>query len=247
MDYKITPIKTEKSNVPLKKCQKLGLVSKFPSSTLISSRSGAGKTTLLTNLLTKKQFLGNYYHTIIIYSPTLHAQIDDSLEVLNVPRDNIIAHVTDESIELFLQKRAEEIKKHGIKWVCENNRVLLLMDDVVGDQKFIQSNLCSTLFSTLRHYLCSITVVIQSLMLASRSVRIQASQIFLFQCTNSERQRIIDELSQRATKKQFGKMLDYATNAPYDFLNINNHAPPSDRLRRNFDEVLDPLDEKFNN
>ena len=57
--YKIEPIETEKSKIPLRKCMKDGVIAKFPSSTVFSGRSGSGKSCLLMNImmLTNKNLL----------------------------------------------------------------------------------------------------------------------------------------------------------------------------------------------
>ena len=79
--YEIKPLETEKNKIPLRSCMKKGIIARFPSSTCISGRSGSGKTQLLLNLLTNEKLLGNYFHYIIVFSPTAN-ETDDTYNAL---------------------------------------------------------------------------------------------------------------------------------------------------------------------
>ena len=68
--YKITAIPTDKSKIPLRACQKDCIIPKAPFSLMISGRSGSGKTNVLINILTNKDLLKDYFHYIVVFSPT---------------------------------------------------------------------------------------------------------------------------------------------------------------------------------
>ena len=51
---------------------------------------------------------------------------------------------------------------------------------------------------------------------------------------------MLDEITPSGvSKKEFLKIITYCTDGRYDFLNINNHAPPGERIRKNLSEIID--------
>jgi len=237
--YKIDVIDTEKSKIPLRSCMKSGVLARFPSSTVFSGRSGSGKTNLLLNLLTKKQFLKDYFHYIFVFSPTAGVY-DDTYKVLDLPDENFIEDFDSETFEKIIEKRKELIEQKGIKWVANNSRVCIILDDVIANRDFLQSQTALRLFALLRHYLCSIFIMIQSYTKLPRALRLNCNSTYIFPSSQSEVEVLKDEVCPAGlTKRQFEQVIDYATSDPYNFLSINNHAPVKERFRRNLDEVID--------
>ena len=240
--YKIEAIATEKSKTPLKKCMKEGVLPKFPFSLMISGRSGSGKTSVLMNLLTKKELLGCYHHYVIIYSPTAN-QGDDSYKSLNLPPENFKNNFSEQDLEDLIKSRQELIKVKGIEWVVKNSRVLIVLDDVIANRQFLNSEQALKAFTLLRHYQVSIIVLMQTYNKLPKALRNNANGLMIFPSNRSELEVIIDELCPPSiTKKQFLKLVSDATSGRYDFLYINNHADPNKRLRKNLDEIIN-LDE----
>ena len=112
-DFTIKPIETDKSKIPLRACMKNGLLPRFPFSMMISGRSGSGKTNLLMNLLSRREFLQNYFHYIIVYSPTA-GEYDDSYKSLGLPKENFKNDFSEEDLERLIESRKALIKKKGI-------------------------------------------------------------------------------------------------------------------------------------
>jgi hypothetical protein len=137
-DFKIEVIETEKNAIPQRGCVKSGVLPKFPSSVLFCGRSGSGKTNLLLNILTRKKLLGNYYHTIIVFSPTA-GKYDDTYKALNIPEENFVEDFSPQSFENLIQVRKDLIEEKGIEWVAKNSRVLIVLDDVIANRDFLQS------------------------------------------------------------------------------------------------------------
>ena len=84
--YDIVPIETSKNNIPQKKASKDGVMPNYPFSCVISGRSGSGKTQLLLNMLTRKDLLGDYFHKILVFSPTA-GELDDTYDSLKLPKE----------------------------------------------------------------------------------------------------------------------------------------------------------------
>ena len=240
--FKIEPIETAKSKIPLKACMKQGVLPKFPFSMMISGRSGSGKTNLLVNLLTRKEFLKHYFQYVLIYSPTA-GEYDDSYKSLNLPPENFKNDFSEQDLEDLIEARKKLIKQKGIEYVAKNCRVLIILDDVIANRDFLNSPQALKMFALLRHYLVSVIVLMQTYNKLPKALRNNANAIMIFPSNRSEVEVLIDELTPpNLTKKQFQKVIEYCTSERYNFLYINNHAEPGKRLRKNLDEVIN-LDE----
>ena len=237
--YAIEKIETDKHSIPLRASMKEGLIPKFPFSIYLCGRSGSGKTNLMMNLMTRKEFYKNYFHYIIVYSPTANVG-DDLYKHLKLPSENIKNDFTSQDLEQLIATRKEMIKDKGIEWVGKNSRVLIILDDVIADRNFLMSPTSLKMFCLLRHYLVSVIVMSQSYTKIPRALRLNVNATMIFPSTQSEIEVLLDEVTPSGIKKRsFEKMIDYATDGQYDFLYINNHAKPGERIRKNLDEIID--------
>jgi len=237
--YDIIPIETDKNNIPQKKASKDNILCLYPGSLIISGRSGSGKTQLILNILTRVDLWGNYYHKILVFSPTANT-LDDTYASLKLPPENFIKDFNVDILKIILENRKQQIEKEGINAVSKNDRVILLFDDCVTEKKFLQSKENLQLFTLLRHYLCSVCILSQSYKLIPRSIRLNANFTCIFPSVESEIQIMIDELTPNGIKKnEFRKIINYCTTGRYDFMTINNHAPPSERIRKNLYDIID--------
>jgi hypothetical protein len=237
--YKVDVYETSKSNIPQRKSAKEQVMPKFPFSMMISGSSGSGKTNLLMNILNKKELYGKYFHYIIVFSPTA-GKYDDIYKNLKIPDENFIRNLDKTQLEDIIECRKKLIDEKGIEWVAKNSRVLIIMDDVIADRGFLNSNEALILFSLLRHYLCSIIVMMQSYNKLPRPLRINCNAIMVFPCLQSECEILLDEITPSGIKKRdFEKVLEYATKDKYNFLYINRHADREKMIRKNLDEIID--------
>jgi hypothetical protein len=114
------------------------------------------------------------------------------------------------------------------------------MDDVIANRGFLESQTALKLFALLRHYLCSIIILVQSYTKLPRALRLNCNATFVFPSTQSEIEILLDEITPpKISKREFEKVIDYATDGQYDFLYINNHSKPGERIRKNLDEIID--------
>lgn len=241
-NLKIEKIETAKSSLPQRKLMKDGTLPRFPNSMLISGRSGSGKTNLLINLLTRKEFYGNFYHYIIVYSPTAN-KYDDLYASLNLPEENFIEEFGQEQLQQLIDARKKLIGDKGIEWVGKNARCLILMDDVIANRSFLESQTALTMFALLRHYLCSVCILIQAFTKIPKGIRNNCNAICVFPANQSEIEVLLDEITPAGIRKRdFEKVIDYATAEPYTFLYINNHAEKGKRIRKNLDLIINLKD-----
>ena len=237
-DLKIDAVNTAKSKIPQRKVAKDGILPKFPFSLMLSGSSGSGKTNLLIKILTKKALYSNYFHYIMVYSPTA-GKYDDSYKELNLPPENFIENFSPESLEQLIASRKQLIDDKGIEWVAKNSRVLVILDDVIANRAFLESQTALTLFALLRHYLCSVVVMMQSYTKLPRALRVNCNAVAVFPSTQSEVEVLLNEITPSGIKKRdFEKVIEYATNDPYSFLWINRHAKRGEQIRKNLDEVI---------
>jgi len=237
--YAIEKIETAKHNIPLRQCMKDGTLPRFPFSMLISGRSGSGKTNVLINLLSRKEFYGHYFHYTIVFSPTA-GEGDDMYDNLKLPKENIKNEFSEEDLNEIIKHRKELIEKKGIDWVAKNSRMLIILDDVIANTQFLNSQDALKLFALLRHYLCSVIVLTQSYRKIPRSLRLNVNGTIIFPATQSEIEILLDEITPPNMKKrEFEQCINHCTQEQYSFLYINNHAERDKRIRRNIDEVID--------
>ena len=95
------------------------------------------------------------------------------------------------------------------------------------------------MFTLLRHYLCSVCILSQSFKKIPRSIRINANFLAVFPSLESEVNIMLDEITPAGvTKKEFRDIITYCTTGKYDFMAINNHAEPNQRIRKNLSEII---------
>ena len=235
----IDEIKSDKSGIPQRAVMKAGVLPKFPFSLLLSGSSGSGKTNLLMNLLTKKEMYGAYFHYILVYSPTAN-KYDDSYKVLGLPNENFVEDFGADELNALIESRKALIDEKGIEWVGKNSRVLIILDDVIANRAFLESQTALTLFALLRHYLCSLVIMIQSYTKLPRALRLNCNAIAVFPATQSEIEVLLNEITPAGIKKRdFEKVIDYCTADKYSFMFINRHAPRDKQIRKGLDEYID--------
>jgi hypothetical protein len=238
--YGVDVIETAKSKIPQRKCAKDQIMPKFPFSMMITGSSGSGKTNLMINIMTRPNLYGKYFHRIAIFSPTAGSSDDMYKKLGNIPKENFIAKMSPEHIESIIEHRKNLIEEKGIEWVAKNDRMIMILDDVIAERNFLESPEALKMFALLRHYLCSVIVMVQSYNKLPRALRLNANAIMVFPSLESEITVLKDEITPPGiTKKEFGKVVEYATEGRYDFLYINRHADPGKRIRKYLDDIID--------
>jgi hypothetical protein len=238
---KIMPLKTNKSNIKTNPCMDCHIIPKHPSSVLFCGKSGSGKTNLVLNLLTKKEFLKNYFDMIFLFSQTAKSGCDD-LYTENLPEleeDHIFEPDYEglEQLDHILETQKKIIKDKGID---KSPKILILFDDIAHSRAFLASKQYLQLHIMNRHYNISTFSLTQSYTKIPRAARCQVSAVAFFHgACGTEIERISEEHTPKGWKeKQFKVMVEYAIKKKYDFLFINKHAASSEQYRQNLDVIL---------
>jgi hypothetical protein len=240
MKYKITPIDTDKNEIPQRKCAKDGVMPRYPFSMMLSGSSGSGKTVLAMNILTKKELYGKYFHYIIVFSPTA-GDFDDTYKCLGLPEENFISKFDGDMLDKIIECRKKLISDHGIPWVAKNSRMLIIMDDCIADRQFLESPDALKMFALLRHYLVSVIVMIQSYRKLPKALRLNCNAVAVFPALRAEIDVIKEECCPaNYSKKEFEGVLQYCMSDKHSFFYINRHAESDKRIRKNLDEIIEP-------
>jgi chloramphenicol 3-O-phosphotransferase len=236
--YKITPIDTDKNEIPQRKCAKDGVMPRYPFSMMLSGSSGSGKTVLAMNILTKKELYGKYFHYIIVFSPTA-GDFDDTYKCLGLPEENFISKFDGAMLDKIIECRKKLISEHGIPWVAKNSRMLIIMDDCIADRQFLESPDALKMFALLRHYLVSVIVMIQSYRKLPKALRLNCNAVAVFPALRAEIDVIKEECCPaNYSKKEFEGVLQYCMSDKHSFFYINRHAESDKRIRKNLDEII---------
>ena len=96
------------------------------------------------------------------------------------------------------------------------------------------------MFALLRHYQCSIIVLMQSYNKLPRALRLNSNATIVLPSTQSEIEVLLDEITPAGiSKREFQRVIEYCTEGKHDFLYINRHAERGQQIRKNLTEVID--------
>lgn len=244
MSLKIEAIKTDKDKIKHRPMMANHVIPKHPFRVILSGPSGSGKTNLLNNLLTKAHFYGIddsgkcYHDDIYFFSQT--GKQDSLVKYLEnkckLPKKNIMSEFDQKKIMQIIDKQKADIARKGFD---RSKKVLIILEDVQADKKFLASKTLKELYFMGRHYSISVILLGQSFMETPRNLRMQATNLFIFPCKLSEQKRINDEFCPAGqSKKTMDEMIKYCTSDAYSFMHINLQVPQSIRYRKNLDTVL---------
>jgi len=211
-------------------------------SVLITGRSGSGKGVLLGNLLGREEFLKGAFDEVYLISESAHE--DDTLSLLKLDDDHkiddldkapdIIARIMETNMAFILAFSNVEAPK-----IC------IVLDDCVNHRTFLHSKEVKRLFVSGRHFNVSPYLLTQILTHAPRYSRVNAMHSMYFDVNHEEIKQIADlHTPGKCSKKDFAKMIEYATQNRFDFFYINKMMPIETRFRKNFDEILNLEDYK---
>jgi len=239
---KITPLKTKKSDLPQSPFMEADIINRFPSLTLCIGKSGSGKSNVMANMLTKKEFMKDFFDDIYLFSPT--AKSDDIVEHLKLKDNHIIENLDETAItklNKIVDDNIEKIKKQGISTVASKSKILIICDDCISEKVFIKSNILSKLATAGRHALISTVICSQSYTKIPRVIRLQAQGMIIFPSSNDELDLLCEDLCPPGMgKKSFLELIKFATDERYSFLFVNHHAKnPKEKFRKNFDEIIE--------
>ena len=242
----IIPFGTDKSDIKIRDIMKDKIIPTHPSSVIFNGRSGSGKTQLMINLLCKPNFYGRdsdgktYFDKVYMFSPTANLGDDLCKHIVahgNLKKDDIYNEFDETTLMSILKEQEQKIKATGI---AKSPKVLIVLDDIQSCPTFLRSKTVLKIFIQNRHCNVSTWLCSQVFNKIPRACRLQANNLFVFPCSRSEQDRMVEEFAPpKHTKFEFNQLIDYAHSDPHSFLHINMKDTPKTRFRKNLDEILE--------
>tara|TARA_R110000782_G_scaffold77770_4_gene154101 strand:+ start:1004 stop:1942 length:939 start_codon:yes stop_codon:yes gene_type:complete len=252
----IVPFDTDKSKIKQRQVMIDKIIPSHPSSVIYNGRSGSGKTQLIVNLLCRPGFYGfskentspnkishdpmHYFDRIYMFSPTAGRGDDlckHLIQFAGLKEDDICNDFDISKLKGILDKQHAEIESVGME---RSKKVLILLDDVQSDQKFLRSKQILECFIQNRHCNVSTWLCSQSFTKTPRACRLQCNNLFIFPCSLSEERVLVEEFSPpNHSKKEFKEIFNHATAERFNFLHVNMRDAPKTRFRRNLDTILE--------
>ena len=199
---------------------------------LVVGRSGSGKTNVVLHLLNSNDLLKGAFDVILYLCDSPDDTMKDNLKI---PKENFVKEFTEEWLENLIAKQSASVKKNGYQ---KTKSVLLIFDDILSKQKFLNSKILVKLVAECRHYNISCIFNTQSYKKIPRVVRLNVRGIILFPSSLNELQKFAEEQClPQMSSREFLKLIQFCTREPYNFAFIN-HDSKDNKLRKNFDQMI---------
>lgn len=225
--------KSKKHGIKQPKACTDNILPKMHCSYMIIGKSGSGKTNALIHLLSSESLLKNAFDVILYMSTSADDTFKDNIKI---PKENIIKNWDEEYLEKLCNKQKAFIENNGI---LKAKNVLIIFDDILSRQKFLNSKILIKLVTECRHYNISCIFNTQSYMKIPRTVRLNCRGLVLFPSSLGEVVKFAEEQClPNISQRDFIKAIQFITEKPYQFVFINNDAPNDEKLRMNFNKII---------
>lgn len=187
---------------------------KLPTLLYLCGHRGAGKSYTLIQLLLNPALYHQKFDKIFVFSPSLDDVADGNLfDLLQLPDSQLFSK--------FDEKKLKQIMK--LKRRRPDEQWAVIMDDIIGDTEFKNSELSRNICLNGRHLGISMIVTSQRSTLGSTSLRTNADGCFFWRPRSANEIEAIfkDSCINGINRKQFTKLLMDNTKNPHDFLFIN--------------------------
>ena len=213
--------KSKKHKIKQPEAVENGILPRIHCSYLVVGKSGSGKSNVVLHMLNSKSLLGNVFD-IILY---LCDSPDDLFkENLKIPKENFIKDFTEEWLEKLIDKQRMAVEKKGVD---KADNIMLIFDDILSKQKFLNSKVLIKLVTECRHYNISCIFNTQSYKKINRTVRLNCRGIILFPSSLGELIKFSEENAlPNISNQRFLKLVQYCTKEAYQFAFINQDAAP---------------------
>ncbi len=236
-DYKVYPIKIDEDKLGE---SKRDIIPDLVHFNVLLGKIRSGKSVLLQNLYLSPRFYGKDYNIKILISPSIHNDVQMKYMV------DSFDYVFDEYSEDLLDTILDMIKSDE-----EDNRYLMVLDDIMGDKGFVmkkqgKQDAFSSMITKFRHIgsealgtegRMAICLTAQLYRFLTPTIRqnIQGFHI-LGSFPESELKKIAEDYSFiGGSEKNFMNIFQRSRQKPFDFLYIN---VPRLEAYRNYDELL---------
>ena len=180
--------------------------------------------------------MADFFDDIFLFSPT--ARGDQIQILLDLDQDHICDDLSDSGIEQLdyvFNKQNELIETMGY---LKAPKILIIFDDIISNQRFMNSNVFKKCFVQGRHISASVIVNTQKYHAVPRTMRLNCTDICFFPSSQSEIARIAEEFTPPSKSvKEFTKLVNYCTAEAFNFLYINTRARR--KFRKNLSQYVE--------
>lgn len=193
----------------------------------------SGKTNMTVDALLDENKYCHKFDVVIIWSRTYHH--DSKWKNISLPEGSIFTVFSEEEAKEVM-RTAERVAKKTVV------NALFIFDDMISEG-IMNSHKMGTLESIAvrgRHANVSIIIITQQYMALSPAVRNNATNSIFFRIRNGdELDKIARENRESLSVDQFMRVYNYATDAPYSFLHVNNQqSDPAKRFYKNWNTEI---------
>jgi len=238
--FKIKKISTAKHKIKQKKIMEKMVIAKHPGISLFNGSQGSGKTNLVANLLLNKAFYGGYFDHIFVLLGSMDDIYEHLVDSKILEMDKISHNPTPEDLGKIIDTQNAVIENEGIE---KSPKLLVLIDDLINDQVFMNSKELQTIFIKQRHLNISTWFLTQYLNKVPRALRCQCNFLYVFKPLRVEVGILFDQFAPaEMNRDKFRKLISYCTDpdeeSDHNFMVISRKSPTKKMFRKNIIEFV---------
>jgi hypothetical protein len=238
MDYKkdnskdgleVQVYKSKKHKIRQPAACEAGILPYCHCSYLVIGKSGSGKSNVVLHMVNSPSLLGGAFDIILYLSDSPDDLFKQNLKI---PKENFIKDFTEEWLEKLIDKQRASVEKKGAD---KTDNMLLIFDDILSKQKFLNSKILIKLVTECRHYNISCIFNTQSYKKIPRTVRLNVRGIILFPSSLGELVKFAEEnCLPNMSNKKFLSLVQHCTKEQLIFVLSNQML----HLRTNYERTL---------
>jgi hypothetical protein len=246
--FNIEYIPASKNDIPQRPAMKETIIPKHPFVCLVNGAIGSGKTNMLCNMLLNPSMYGKdktgrpYWDEIFVFTNSHDEILEKLMEDDIIPKHNV-KHVPDESdLKKVIKMQKAKVKASNGDF-SKVPRLFFIFDDII-DSDLIKSSSFKTLCIRNRHMNASVFCLGQYFNAWPKQMRMQATNLMIFNGNLAERELICDVFAPSTmNKKDFNDTISFAWQPEekntHPFLHICRKEPIEKRFRKSLINVID--------
>jgi hypothetical protein len=246
--FNIAYIPASKNDIEQRPAMKEGIIPKHPFVALINGAIGSGKTNMLVNLLVNPMMYGRdktnrpYYDEIFVFTNSHDEILEKLMNDGIIPKHNVKHNPEEKDLKKVIKMQKEKVKIADGDF-SKVPRLFFIFDDII-DSDLIKSSSFKTLCIRNRHLNASVFCLGQYFNAWPKQMRMQCTNIMVFNGNLAERELICDVFCpSNMSKKDFNDVISFAwhpeKNNTHPFLHICRKEQNEKRFRKSLINLID--------